>query len=85
MCLYLDGEEAEGLASQNPLLLLGRLGRSCPRTQPRPQSCLQGSSGPCVKQSQYSATDDLVADPDSSCPFAVSGTWLTSWHTVSTK
>lgn len=63
----------------SPFLLLGK-----PRQDPA-QALRVVPEGFICSLCQYSVTDDLVADPNSSCPFAVSSTWLTSWHTVSTQ
>lgn len=49
------------------------------RVVPEGLICSRVNRGQCV------VTDSSAADPDSSWPFAVSSTRLTSWHTVSTQ
>ena len=84
MPVYLD-EEGEGLTSLNPFWWLERP-RQAPSKDPAQALRVvpEGLTCSCVNEGQCSVTDSSGADPDSSWPFAVSSTWLTSWHTVST-
>lgn len=73
--LSLDKERGSRLAES---LLVGGKAQAL-RMVPEGLICSRVNRGQCV------VTDSSAADPDSSWPFAVSSTWLTSWHTVSTQ
>ena len=79
--LYLGGEEGKGLASLGPFLLLEGL-RQAPSKDPEQTLGVVLERFTCSLCYPGSVQcHHLVADPDSSCPFALFSPWLTSWHT----